>query len=377
MPTSSDDYTASRRTSTLLSSRPWVLVAGAAGAALIVGAIGGVVGANLTGNNTSVAVNPTGNTTACDARTVAANVLPTVVTISVQAGNDSGVGSGVVIRRNGYIITNNHVISAAANGGTIDVLFNSGQHVAATLVGRDPRSDLAVLKVAGNANWRAITVGDSEAVDVGEPVVALGAPLGLTSTVTAGIVSALGRNVTAPSDNNTTTTLVGSIQTDAAINPGNSGGALVDCEGALIGINTAIATVPNETGAAGGGSVGIGFAVPTSLAMSIADEIISTGNITYPYVGVSVALITDEAANDFGVSAGLFIQEVTAGGPADKAGLQEGDIITSIDGQPANSTDLIVNVALGRRPGDVVTVDYVRDSQRGTAKITLGATPAS
>ncbi|GAA1001527.1 S1C family serine protease [Subtercola frigoramans] len=347
------------------SRRVWVTVAGGAVIALVAGLAGGFIATNA--RSASV----------CDARAVANDVLPSIVTISIQGASGGGVGTGEILTSDGYIVTNNHVISDAAQGGTITVLYNSGEADTAALVGRDPVSDLAVLKVTRDQKLPTISIGDSSSVAVGQPVVALGAPLGLSSTVTAGIVSALGRNVTVPSDGDTTTTLAGAIQTDAAINPGNSGGALVSCDGSLVGINTAIASVPNAVGQAGGGSVGIGFAVPVNLANGIVKQLIATGTAVYPWFGVEVSLIPPAVAQRFGVESGLFVESVVRGGPVATAGLQVGDIITRIDGQPAINSDVITRVTLAKQIGDVVDVTYVRDGTEAQTQVTLGAPPTA
>jgi putative serine protease PepD len=313
---------------------------------------------------------------ACDSVRVANEVLPTIVTINVTAASGSGVGSGEVIRKSGYIITNNHVISAARDGGDIAVTFSNGHTVPAKLVGRDPQSDLAVLKVTGESGLPVIGVGNSDDVAVGEPVVALGAPLGLSSTVTAGIVSALGRNVPVPSDDGAKATLAGAIQTDAAINPGNSGGALVDCRGDLIGINTAISTVPNSEGVGGGGSVGIGFAVPVNLAMRIAGQLIDTGEVAYPYLGVQVTPIPPAVAERWRIEDGLYIQSVDPKGSAAAAGLKPGDVVTKIDGRPADRNDVLTGLLLTKKAGDTVKITFVRDGREQTVTARLVARPS-
>jgi putative serine protease PepD len=279
------------------------------------------------------------------------------------------------VRSDGYIVTNNHVISPAVGGGSITVVFSSGEQATASLVGRDPKSDLAVLKVSASGSLPTIGTGDSASVVVGEPVVALGAPLGLSSSVTSGIVSALGRNVPVPSDNGTSALLTGAIQTDASINPGNSGGALVNCAGKLIGVNTAIATVPNASGEAGGGSVGIGFAVPVDHVMAVTKELIATGKVAYPYFGVSVAPIPPAVAKKFNVTDGLYVQSVTPGGPSDQAGIKPGDVITSVDGHAATSPETLTAITLTKKIGDTVSVKYIRDGQSHTTTVTLGAAP--
>jgi putative serine protease PepD len=265
-------------------------------------------------------------------------------------------------------VTNNHVISSAVDGGKISVTFSDGATLGAQLVGRDPRSDLAVLKVSASETLPAIAFADSDAVVVGQPVVALGAPLGLSSTVTAGIVSALDRDVTVPSDGASTTVLVGAIQTDASINPGNSGGALVDCAGRLVGVNTAIATVPNSSGQAGGGSVGIGFAVPSNLAAHVAGQLIADEPVGYAYFGFQAAAVASQS----GGPVGLFVQAVTGGGPAEKAGLRVGDVITHLDGHSVSDLGPLMALVTQKSPGDTVTVQYVRDGTSAQTTITLG-----
>lgn len=231
------------------------------------------------------------------------------------------------------------------------------------------------MKVTADKDLPTVPLGDSSKVLVGQPVVALGAPLGLSSSVTAGIVSALGRDVPVPSDNGTTATLVGALQTDASINPGNSGGALVDCAGKLIGINTAIATVPNQEGTSGGGSVGIGFAAPANLAKRIASQIIDTGKVAYPFFGISAAAIGPDAAEYFGMAEGLYLQAVVPGGPAATAGLRAGDVVTHLDGRPSTSSAVLAEVTLARKAGDAVEVSYVRDGKAATATLILGSQP--
>ncbi|MGN6127346.1 MAG: S1C family serine protease [Humibacter sp.] len=359
---------------------PWLVWLVAAIIAIVLGIGAGWLGGWLarggtTGSTSQNASGATSGPGSCDAVRIANEVLPTIVTINVSAPGGNGVGSGEIIRKDGYIVTNNHVISSAANGGDIAVTFSNGHTELAKLVGRDPQSDLAVLKVSSSSDLPVIDLGNSENVSVGEPVVALGAPLGLSSTVTAGIVSALGRNVPVPTDNGQTTTLAGAIQTDASINPGNSGGALVDCDGHLVGVNTAIATVPNEAGTGGGGSVGIGFAVPVNLASRIANDLITNGKVVYPYFGVQVTPIPPAVAERWGIEDGLYVQFVDPQGSAAKAGLQQGDIITKIDGQAANRADVLTTLLLTRKAGDTVQLTYVRDGTEHTVTATLVGQP--
>jgi putative serine protease PepD len=347
----------------------------ALGTALVVGGvIGGVIVAATQSSGSTPASNSAA-TSSCAVTPLASQVVPSVVTIAASGANGSGTGSGEVIRSGGYILTNNHVISIAANGGSVEVLFADGKTAAATITGRDPQTDLAVLKIQPPAQLKVIALGSSGSVHVGAPVVAVGAPLGLSGTVTSGIVSALDRTVEVPGENDRSALLVSAMQTDAAINPGNSGGALVDCAGHLVGVPTAGATVPSPAGASGGGSIGLGFAIPVDLAMSIADEIIATGRVTHAYFGLQAVPIPPEAAAQAGVSGGLYITGISPGSPAASAGLRPDDIITSIEGKPAASNIQLQELTLTKKPGDTVTLDYVRGGQSAKATVTLGAQP--
>jgi len=315
-------------------------------------------------------------TGSCDATSVADTVLPSVVTVSVSNGTATATGSGEVIRDTGEIMTNNHVIALAANGGPINVLFSDGTTAPATLTGRDPQTDLAVVKATAGRALPVIAMGASSTVKVGEPVVAIGAPLGLAGTVTSGIVSALGRTIEVPSDGGHTAILLSAIQTDAAINPGNSGGALTDCFGNLIGVPTAIATVANSAGQSSAGSVGLGFAIPVDLAKVVSDELIATGTVTHSYVGVEVTELpppTDEGSQP----GGLYVSAVDAGGPAAMAGLKPGDVITAIDGLPVDDADQLAVVTLARKPGEVVTLTYRRAGTSADATVTLAVPPTT
>jgi putative serine protease PepD len=357
------------------STRRWLPWA-AAGVALVVGGVvGGVIVAATTpsasGAPPSSSTPGASTVSACAVTPVADEVIPSVVTIAASGSGGSGTGSGEVIRSDGYILTNNHVISIAASGGSVQVLFADGHTEAATITGRDPQTDLAVLHVQPSHELKVITLGSSATVKVGQPVVAIGAPLGLSGTVTSGIISALDRTVEVPSDNDSLALLVSAIQTDASINPGNSGGALVNCAGQLIGVPTAGATVPNS----GGGSIGLGFAIPVDLAKAIADEIIATGRVTHAFFGLSTVPIPPAAAAQAGVPEGLYVQAVTPGGPAAMAGLRAEDIITTIDGQPATSNIQLQELTLTKKPGDTVSIGYSRAGQSATATVTLGAQP--
>jgi putative serine protease PepD len=359
------------------ASRAWALT----GALVVVGAGGGLIGAAIapaSSAGSSPAGTAAGDTAstqaACQVTQVAGKVLPSVVTISATGPSGSGTGSGEVISSSGYILTNNHVISGAVHGGHVEVLFSDGASEPATIVGRDALTDLAVLKVDQARDLKAIALGSSQAVTVGQPVVAIGAPLGLSGTVTSGIVSALDRTVEVPGENDRSALLVSAIQTDAAINPGNSGGALVNCAGQLIGVPSAGATVPGPSGPSAG-NVGLGFAIPVTVAVTISDELIATGRVTHSFFGLQTLPVPEAAAAQAGVSGGLFVAGVVAGGPAAKAGLRQGDVITTIDGRPAASNVQLQELTLTRKPGDVVPAGYVRDGHPGTAFVTLGPQP--
>jgi S1-C subfamily serine protease len=302
-----------------------------------------------------------------NAKAISALVTPTVVSIAVQAADGSGTGSGSIYKSTStisYIITNNHVIESAVTSGTIKVEFTSGTIVNAKIVGRDPIYDLAVLSVA-TGNLPTIALGDSSKVSVGDSVLAIGSPLGLASTVTMGIVSALNRPVTTGSVGSES--FVNAVQTDAAINPGNSGGALVDTQGRIIGVNSAIATLSS-----GGtsGSIGIGFSIPINEAKRVVDEIIATGKSTRPLLGV----FFDSAFTDIGAR----ILRLSPGEGAEKAGIPVGSVIRSIDG--VRIVDQVAAIVKIRSfaPGTVVTiiVDLPNSGGSKTFRVTLGSAPS-
>ena len=339
----------------------WWWAAGA-GALLVAAAVGGSVGAAVAGR---------GPDRSCQARDVAARGLPSVVTIRAQGAAAAGTGSGEFIRPDGYVLTNDHVIAPAGAAGQLAVALDDGTTTAAKIVGRDPLTDLAVLKVDVGHPLPAITIGSSDGLDVGQPVVVLGAPLGLSSTVTAGIVSALGRTVRVPSDVTGTALLAAVVQTDAAINPGNSGGALVDCEARLVGVPTAGAGVPDAQGAIGGGSIGLNFAIPADFALRIADDLIRDGRVTHADLGLRVA-----GSAQRGEDGGLAVVAVTPNGPAAAAGLRAGDRLTALDGVQVVGPDQLDVLSVTRRPGETVRVTYRRGGTAADAAVTLGALPA-
>lgn len=292
---------------------------------------------------------------------IVTSVLPSVVSIVAEGNSDSGSGSGFVLRSDGYILTNNHVVSLVKDGGDITVVFSNGDEVAGKVVGTNVSYDLAVIKV-DRKGLPAIALGNSKAARVGDAVIAIGAPLGLEGTVTSGIVSAVDRVVTAGGTDDLA--YINAIQTDAAINPGNSGGPLLDAAGRVIGINSAIASLATNGEP---GSIGLGFAIPVNSAKRIAEELIATGVSKTPAIGVSL----DTTYSDRGAK----VREITAGGPAQKAGIEVGDVITRIGKRLIkDATELVVAVR-SYAPGEEVDVEFERDGKGTIVKITLGALP--
>ncbi|GAA1704631.1 S1C family serine protease [Propioniferax innocua] len=289
---------------------------------------------------------------------IATDVLPSTVTIVVDGGR-GGTGSGFVLDDQGHVATNNHVVEAASDG-QVDLMFPDGTIHSATVVGRSPSYDVAVVKSDDPIEAPPVEMGDSGAVQIGEPTVAIGSPLGLGGTVTSGIVSATERplDVGGGSDADSPTAYINGIQTDAAINPGNSGGPLVNGAGQVIGINSAILTMGAGGQGSQSGSIGVGFAIPINQARDVMDEILNTGSATYPVIGATVAAD----------GAGVRIVEVTPGSPADRAGISSGDTVESVDGHRVMSvTDFIVRIRT-HRPGDVTRLSLVGD---GDVEVTL------
>jgi putative serine protease PepD len=341
---------------------------GAATVALTDGSSGkrvasGVTVTTVTAQNSTAVTNGT-------VSSAAAKITPSVVTIQVTGSNEAGTGSGVILRSDGYILTNDHVVSVAANGGSITVQTSDGRSASATIVGRDTTDDLAVIKVSGLTDLTPATFAKSSSVVVGQTVVAVGAPLGLSDTVTSGIVSAKARTVRS---GDTDQAVFAAIQTDAAINPGNSGGALVDLNGNVIGINAAIATtssggvtVPGQTTQSG--SIGIGFAIPSDEASRVAAELIATGKASHAVLGVTV-----KPDSDSQTTAGAVIASVSAGSGAAKAGLQAGDVVTSVDGTRMEQGDDLIATIRAHAPTDSVSITYTRAGASHTVKVTLSA----
>ena len=314
----------------------------------------------------------------------AAAVSPSVVAISVTSSQGSGQGSGVIFDTKGHILTNNHVVAVGGAGSQISVTLNDKRTYDATVVGTDPSTDLAVIKLTNApTDLKAIALGDANAIKVGDQVMAVGNPLGLAGTVTTGIVSALNRPVTTsdaqtdPTQQTTSDPVVtNAIQTSAAINPGNSGGALVNASGQLIGINSAIASLGSSNGSSSqSGNIGIGFAIPVNEARSIASQLITSGKATHPYLGVASkdGVVADGSAK----RAAAVLTNVVSGTPADKAGLQAGDAIVGVDGNSIDGSLSLVAQVRERTVGDKVTITVLRDGQRRDLEVTLIAKPAT
>ncbi|WP_431835906.1 trypsin-like peptidase domain-containing protein [Cellulomonas sp. Y8] len=341
---------------------PLGVVAGLVVAAFGAGLLGGVVGARIERDDAHLADaglpaavgTGAGDRAPDSVAGIAATVLPSVVSIEVSSASGGSTGSGLVLRQDGYILTNHHVVAGAAGAGSsIVVLLADGSQLPGTIVGSTADYDLAVVKVEAEG-LTPLVLGDSDAVQVGDPVVAIGAPLGLAGTVTTGIVSALNRPVAA-GDGTEETAFINAIQTDAAINPGNSGGPLVNAAGEVVGINSAIAQPPG-TSATSGGSIGLGFAIPSNQARRTAEQLIETGVATYPVIGV----LLDGSYTGEGVQVATepqgAQQPVTPGGPADRAGIRAGDVILAIDGRPVTASDELVVAIRARTPGDAVSL---------------------
>lgn len=356
--------------------------------------------AGTTGQSNTVVVNDKDNVNAITAAAVKAS--PSVVTIEVTGSGSSGSGSGIILDDQGHILTNTHVVTL---GGTvadpsIEVQTEDGRVLSATVVGTDPLSDLAVIKVDSN-NLTPATLGDSDNLNVGDSVLAIGAPLGLAGTVTDGIVSTLNRTISvqssaapesnsdsAPEDDGfgfrfappdgssqnqssaSNSIYLNVIQTDAAINHGNSGGALVNTDGEVIGVNVAIASASSTSSGEDSGSIGVGFAVPASYAQRVADEIISNGSATHGFLGVSVTPAT-EGSSSFTIGAQV-ADNPASGTPAARAGLQKGDVVTSVDGIPITDAQSLTAAIRMQAAGSKVTIDYVRDGKSQSTDVTLG-----
>ncbi|MEC3975196.1 S1C family serine protease [Amycolatopsis sp. H20-H5] len=359
---------------------PGKMLAGVALIALFVGGIaGGTVGYLSSGSGGSITnaldapkpAQQTGNTPSGSVESVAQKLSPSVVELQVSGQSAAGEGSGFVLSTDGFILTNNHVVEVAANGGQITAVFQDGKKAPAKVIGRDPTTDIAVVKVDNVSGLTPVELGRSDDLKVGQAVVAIGSPFELTGTVTSGIVSSLHRPVSAGGGQGDQNTVMDAVQTDAAINPGNSGGPLANMAGQVIGINSAIYSPQSASGQgqgqgqAEGGNVGIGFAIPIDQARRTADDIIKTGQATQTFIGAKV-----QDAPQGGAQLG----DITPGSPAEKAGLKSGDIVTKIDSRPIDTASTLIAAIRTRAPNEKVQMT-VGGSR--TVEVTLGGQPVT
>ena len=340
--------------------------------AFVAGLVGSIFGASSSGSLFGHSINISRTSNAIErapgsVADIAKRVIPSVVSIEASTKKGGATGTGFVIESNGYILTNNHVIAeAATNNGEIDVTLNNGQKFVAKIIGRDASYDLAVIKIA-TTGLTALQLGDSDKVAVGDSVIAIGSPLGLSGTVTLGIISAKDRAVTA-GETGSDNSFINALQTDAAINPGNSGGPLVNSTGAVIGVNSAIASLGTSFSGQSG-SIGLGFAIPINQARKTADQLIKTGKATYPVMGISVDM---NYSGDGAMIAKTGVA-IVPGGAAAKAGLKSGDIITEIDGRAITSSDELIVAIRSHNVGEKIEVTYKRNGASKTVTLTLSA----
>ncbi|MGX5214218.1 S1C family serine protease [Streptomyces violaceus] len=361
------------------------LVVAILAAALVAGGMGGGLGYTLAKNNdensgsTTVSASTSGGDLKRDPGTVAgvaAKALPSTVTIEAESNSgEGGTGTGFVFDKQGHIVTNNHVVAGAVDGGKLTATFPSGKKYDAEVVGHAQGYDVAVVKLKNApSDLKPLTLGDSEKVAVGDATIAIGAPFGLSDTVTTGIISAKNRPVASSDGSGSQASYMSALQTDASINPGNSGGPLLDAQGNVIGINSAIQSTGNGGfGTGQSGSIGLGFAIPINQAEYVAQELIKTGKPVYAKIGASVSLddssdgaqITDQGAGG--------AAPVEPGGPAAKAGLKPGDVITKLDDRVIDSGPTLIGEIWTHKPGDKVTITYERGGKQQTVDVTLGS----
>ncbi|OEJ25159.1 protease [Streptomyces agglomeratus] len=363
--------------------RRGALFVGALLIALVAGGIGGGVGAYVERNGGITRVElPQARSEDAKGRApdsvagIAASALPSVVTLHVSGVGEQGTGTGFVLDAKGHILTNDHVVEPAGADGTINITFSGGQTAKAKLVGKDSGYDLAVVRVLGVDGLKPLPLGNSENVQVGDPVVAIGAPFDLQNTVTSGIISAKERPITAGGEkgDGSDVSYVNALQTDAPINPGNSGGPLVDAQARVIGINSAIRAADNSAGLEGsqGGSIGLGFAIPINQGKRVAEELINTGKATHPVIGVTLDMKYTGDGARVGTK-GADGPAVTPGGPGARAGVRPRDVITEVNGQRVhNGQELIVKIR-AHRPGDRLELTVVRAGKERTVSVTLGS----
>ena len=363
-------------------NRRGTMLVGALLLALVAGGIGGGIGAYIERNGglTSVELpqdeRDGGGRAPDSVAGIAASALPSVVTLHVSGATESGTGTGFVLDDRGHILTNNHVVAPAGSSGEITVTFSGGETATAEVVGKDSGYDLAVVKVSGVSGLKPLPLGNSDNVQVGDPVVAIGAPFDLSNTVTSGIISAKDRPITAGGEkgDGSDVSYVNALQTDAPINPGNSGGPLVDTDAHVIGINSAIRAADSGSAGEGGqaGSIGLGFAIPINQGKLVAEELINTGKATHPVIGVTL----DMKYNGDGAKVGASAQgtsPVTADGPADKAGIEPDDVITEVDGERVHSGEELIVKIRSHRPGDRLELSVTRGGKDLSITLTLGS----
>ncbi|MFH9199021.1 trypsin-like peptidase domain-containing protein [Streptomyces anulatus] len=361
------------------------LVAAVAVAALVAGGIGGALGfwaadrndSDSSGSSTTVSASDTPRDLKRPAGTVAgvaAKALPSVVTIDAQGGEgEGGTGTGFVYDKEGHILTNNHVVASAAESGELSATFSDGKKYAAEVVGRAQGYDVAVLKLKNPpAGLTPLPLGNSEGVAVGDSTIAIGAPFGLSNTVTTGIISAKNRPVASGDGSSNKNSYMSALQTDASINPGNSGGPLLDATGAVIGINSAIQSTGGGLGQSQAGSIGLGFAIPINQAKNVAEQLIKTGKPVYPVIGATVTMEEKTGGAAISSEGAGGTPAVTPNGPAAKAGLKAGDVITKFNDTVIDSGPTLIGEIWTRKPGEKVTLTYERDGKTATAEVTLG-----
>ncbi|MEU2197506.1 trypsin-like peptidase domain-containing protein [Streptomyces fimicarius] len=366
-------------------SRAGGLVAAVAVAALVAGGIGGALGYwaadrndnGSSGNSTTISASDTPRDLKRPAGTVAgvaAKALPSVVTIDAQGGDgEGGTGTGFVYDKEGHILTNNHVVASAAESGELSATFSDGKKYAAEVVGRAQGYDVAVLKLKNPpAGLTPLPLGNSESVAVGDSTIAIGAPFGLSNTVTTGIISAKNRPVASGDGQSNKNSYMSALQTDASINPGNSGGPLLDATGAVIGINSAIQSTGGGLGQSQAGSIGLGFAIPINQAKNVAEQLIKTGKPVYPVIGATVTMEEKTGGAAISAEGAGGTPAVTPDGPAAKAGLKAGDVITKFNDTVIDSGPTLIGEIWTRKPGEKVTLTYERDGETATAEVTLG-----
>ncbi|WP_373557584.1 S1C family serine protease [Streptomyces sp. Tue6028] len=360
-----------------------VLVFAAVVLALASGGVGGAVGAYLERNGGMGGVELPQASKEAPGRApdsvagIAAHALPSVVTLHVRGSDEEGTGTGFVLDGQGHILTNNHVIEPAGSSGEISVTFSGGESAEAEVVGHDSGYDLAVVKVSGVSGLDPMPLGNSDNVQVGDPVVAIGAPFDLANTVTSGIISAKERPITAGGEkgDGSDVSYVDALQTDAPINPGNSGGPLLDSKARVIGINSAIRSADSGSDLEGGqaGSIGLGFAIPINQGKRVAEELINTGKATHPVIGVTLDMNYTGDGARVGTKGNGGGPPVTAGGPGAKAGIEPGDVITEVDGQSVHSGEELIVKTRAHRPGDRLQLTLRRDGAEKKVTLVLGS----